>query len=438
MIALLLLGVVLSIAFLAYFLYHPVKTSTLSTRKTNISLAKQQLEVLSNDVKNGLLSADNFAQAKQDIAQTLAQELAQEPAQDQVLPPIKNSHTHYILIFLLMFVATISLGTYQLVGQANIKDKLSGLEAVRNTADLENFVSRNPKYKEAIKMLAHVYFADGQLQKSKEFYEQAYQLDKQDIQTLVEYAVSLATLQNNSLAGQPAQLIKEALELDNNSMTALYLGGLVAYQQEQLPLAKKAWQRALKNAPAGSQDQQVIAKHLQDLAQEMGEKISSTPSKKEADQSGTKVADTKAWQTKSAGTKKKATATGTQERDTKPAGITKVNHRLIQASIALSPALKAQVSPSDFVLIYAKNTQGMPAPLAIVKKQVKDLPMRVQLSDKDAMLEGFNLSSARKIVVVARISKTGQAIRQPGDIEVISEVLDLTKTAQPQLELQLK
>jgi uncharacterized RmlC-like cupin family protein len=59
-------------------------------------------------------------------------------------------------------------------------------------------------------------------------------------------------------------------------------------------------------------------------------------------------------------------------------------------------------------------------PLAIVRKQVKDLPASFTLDDSLAMGPGMGLSSAQQVVVGARISRSGQAMPQPGDLEGLS------------------
>jgi cytochrome c-type biogenesis protein CcmH len=96
----------------------------------------------------------------------------------------------------------------------------------------------------------------------------------------------------------------------------------------------------------------------------------------------------------------------------------------VRGTVTLSAALKAQAKPEDTVFIFARNAEGGPGgsrmPLAIVRKQVKDLPAAFTLDDSLAMGPGMGLSSAQKVVVGARISRSGQAMPQPGDLEGLS------------------
>ena len=86
----------------------------------------------------------------------------------------------------------------------------------------------------------------------------------------------------------------------------------------------------------------------------------------------------------------------------------------------LSAALKAQASPDDVVFIFARPADGSRMPLAILRKQVKDLPAAFTLDDSLAMSPAARLSLAQQVIVGARISKSGQAMPQAGDLEGLS------------------
>jgi len=91
--------------------------------------------------------------------------------------------------------------------------------------------------------------------------------------------------------------------------------------------------------------------------------------------------------------------------------------RSIKATVKLSPALASKAAPGDTVFIFARAAQGPKMPLAIVRKQVKDLPITVILDDSMAMVPDMKMSSFPQLVVGARVSKSGDAITKPGDLE---------------------
>lgn len=89
----------------------------------------------------------------------------------------------------------------------------------------------------------------------------------------------------------------------------------------------------------------------------------------------------------------------------------------LKVTVSLSPALASKAAPDDVVFIFARATQGPRMPLAVVSKHVKDLPVTVVLDDNLAMNPEMKLSSVPKIVVVARVSKSGMANARDGDLE---------------------
>jgi hypothetical protein len=94
--------------------------------------------------------------------------------------------------------------------------------------------------------------------------------------------------------------------------------------------------------------------------------------------------------------------------------------KTITVNVRLSPALRGQAAPGNAVFIFARAAQGPRMPLAIVRKQVKDLPDTVTLDDSMAMMPDFKLSGFPEVVIGARVSKSGDAVAKPGDLEGLS------------------
>ena len=85
--------------------------------------------------------------------------------------------------------------------------------------------------------------------------------------------------------------------------------------------------------------------------------------------------------------------------------------------VTLDPKLKGDVQPDDAVFVFARAAEGPPMPLAVIRKTVRDLPLSVTLDDSLAMRPGLEISKFPKLILGARISKSGQATPQSGDIE---------------------
>jgi len=92
----------------------------------------------------------------------------------------------------------------------------------------------------------------------------------------------------------------------------------------------------------------------------------------------------------------------------------------LKVTVSLSPALAKFAAPDDVVFIFARAVQGPRMPLAIVRKQVKELPSTVILDDSVSMSPQIKLSNVPEVIVVARVSKSGTAGAQAGDLEGMS------------------
>ncbi|MFQ5488356.1 MAG: hypothetical protein ACE5ET_07950 [Gammaproteobacteria bacterium] len=98
--------------------------------------------------------------------------------------------------------------------------------------------------------------------------------------------------------------------------------------------------------------------------------------------------------------------------DKAPAGLKQVTGEVI-----LDPALRDRVAAQDTVYVFARAPQGPRMPVAIIRAQVKDLPLRFTLDDSNAMNPAMSLSHFARVEVVARISRTGNAMPGSGDLQ---------------------
>jgi hypothetical protein len=95
----------------------------------------------------------------------------------------------------------------------------------------------------------------------------------------------------------------------------------------------------------------------------------------------------------------------------------------IKVQVSLDPSLEDKTGRDQAVFVFARATSGMPAPLAVKKLTVADLPATVVLDDTMAMMQGHNLSSKEEVIVGARVSRSGKPISQPGDLQGLSGAL---------------
>ena len=249
-------------------------------------------------------------------------------------------------------------------------------------AKLAERMQSRPDDAEGWLMLARSQMMLGRLPEALAAFERLIQLRPDDANTLVDYADALAVKNGRSLEGEPLRLIERALKLEPDHLKALALAGSAAFNRQDDIKAVLYWDRAVSIGPAEHE----IVQMARDGAAAARER-SKMPVAAAAAPVAAPVA---------------AAASA------------------VSGTVRLSAALKAQASPDDVVFIFARPADGSRMPLAILRKQVKDLPAAFTLDDSLAMSPAARLSLAQQVIVGARISKSGQAMPQPGDLQGLS------------------
>lgn len=239
-------------------------------------------------------------------------------------------------------------------------------------------------------MLGRSYAALGRAQDAVAAYKKVVELRPKDAQALADLADGMAMANNRTLEGEPERLIAEAVKLDGRNVKALALAGTVAFNRSDYVNAASYWQRAIDASDPGSE----FAQQLQGALNEARNRATQPP-----------VAAT-------APNVQAATGNGTPAATAAAAAVA--------GRVTLAKSLAGQVAPGDTLFIFARAASGPKMPLAIIKKQAGDLPVEFQLDDTLAMSPAAKLSSAGQVVVGARISKSGNAMPQPGDLQVLS------------------
>jgi len=90
----------------------------------------------------------------------------------------------------------------------------------------------------------------------------------------------------------------------------------------------------------------------------------------------------------------------------------------ISGRVTLVKELKGLVAPTDTVFVYATPVTGSRMPVAIVRTTADKLPLDFVLDDSTAMNPSVKISSMDEVTVRVRISKSGQAVAQAGDLGV--------------------
>lgn len=240
-------------------------------------------------------------------------------------------------------------------------------------------------------LLARSYVSLGRNAEAEDAFKKALATQPDNPDLLADYADLLAA-KTGTLDGEPAGLVMRALKADPNHLKALALAGTVAFNKKEYAAAVIAWEKALQAAPPDHPFAPLLRDGVAQARQlQSGNATAEVP---------TKPADN--------GTK--AAAAGR-----------------VTGTVSLAPALASKASPDDTVFVFARAAgEGAPRmPLAILRKQVRDLPFEFTLDDSLAMSPAAKLSSTPRVMVGARVSKSGNAMPQSGDLQGTVGPVDL-------------
>ena len=257
----------------------------------------------------------------------------------------------------------------------------------QKVVELTARVTANPDDAESWLALARTLHSLQRFAEAAAAFEKGMPVVQKNAQALSEYADTLAMANNGALEGKPMELIKQALALDPNHIQSLWLAGTYEFDTENYGEALRYWQQLHSILPPDSQDAQAIATSIAEIQAKLNGTGAASPAQG--------VSSSSAAQAKVGGT------------------------------IKLDASLQDQVTDTDTVFIFARAASGPKMPLAILRKQVSDLPVTFFLDQSMAMMPSMSLSNFQKIIVGARITKTGNAMPQSGDLQGLSSVINV-------------
>ena len=260
-------------------------------------------------------------------------------------------------------------------------------------------MKNNPQDAEGWVVLGRSYAAMGRADDALAALDKAVKLQPDEPGILADYADALAVKNGRTLDGEPMKYIERALKADPNHVKALVLAGTASFNRGDFAGAVKFWDRV---ALAGSPDNPLVQVAASGAAE----------ARSRANLPAAPATATAMLAAPSASGAAGATA---------PVAAAQAGS--VSGTVTIHPDMLAKASPDDAVFIFARAAVGSRMPLALLRKQVKDLPVAFTLDDSMAMSPAAKISGAEKIVVGARVTKSGQAMPQPGDLEGLSEAV---------------
>ena len=374
---------------------------------TNVAILRDQLRELDADLYAGTMPRDRYDQAKQELLQRALEESKSVEAVAAKAPQ-SAAWTAAVLGSTLPIAALLlylALGNHDAFAPLAVQSKPAGEHKVTRQ-DIEALAEKlaaklkdDPANVDGWVMLARTYQALDRNEDSARAFDRAVALLPDNADLLADYADLLATI-DGGFREKSVQLIEQALKADPRHWKALALAGTAAFNRKDYKMAVGYWERMKATVPptsplAGSIDASIAE------ARELGG-LKATAAAPAAPLPATPAAPP-ATTAASAGAR-------------------------IAGTVQLAPALAGKVSPTDTVYIFARAVDGPRMPLAILKKQAKDLPVTFALDDSMAMTPSLALSNFPSVIVGARVSKSGSATPQSGDLEGLSSAVKLGAT----------
>ena len=360
----------------------------------NIEVARQRLEELRQRIAVGEIESADVETLQEEIERGLLIDLDETNAEEGFqIHSSRDKVNRWTAVAVASVIPIVAGALYLVLGQPSVisnppvantqvadgglLDNETNLEAQafeEKTQEVMRRLAEQPDDALGWDTLARLFVAQERFAEAAGALKKFRELTGDSADVLVREANALAFANNGELRGEPESLIDRALELDPQHFGALFLAGFAVALRQDYQSAMDYWHKAETLSPN------------EDVRSEIRRLISGA----EAEIVGTSSSTGDGVSTVAAG-------------------------QSVRVSVSVEPAILEQVDPQDSVFIFARALQGPAVPLAVVKRQVKDLPLVIELDDNSAMVPNMTISAFDKISIVARISRSGAAQAASGD-----------------------
>ena len=418
-VALTLLMVVAVLGVLVWSLWRPpVQAAADAHEQANAQVYRDQSADLAREHGLGHLNDAEYAQALEELKLRLRDDWVSGPVQAHGGVTHRPRKTVLALCLMLPVCAVLLYGAWgspmgldpsalaRSAPDEGPNATVTPEKIAQMVGQLERRLQDEPNNVDAWVMLARLQRSQEKFPASEKSFAKALALTPDD-DLAVERAEVVAQVQGGDFSGEPWAVINRILKANPNQNNALLLAGSASFSEGRFAQAIQYWERVRASLPPQSEDINALDSALAQARERLAPgRASDQPP----------VTGSASAQSSNAGAASAQPPVSTGTSNNPPPASTAAAR--IAGRVSLAPELAAQTSPSDTVFIYATPAQGGRMPLAIVRTTVAALPFDFVLDDSQAMGPQSKLSSASEVVLKARISKTGQAMAQPGELGV--------------------
>jgi cytochrome c-type biogenesis protein CcmH len=377
-------AIVLALAFVLPFLMRNsnAERSKAARRDINLAVYRDQMKDLNNELSNTQLSQEQFLASKLELETRAAEDALAE--EDRAAVPVASRRLGFTLAAVLP-VAAIAMYAWlgnpgALIAQGGEQNN-PALAAQPTEADvlkmiqsIEARAQANPTDGEVWEALANANAMMGRWPESLQAFQKALELLPTKPAVMSGYAEALAMTSNMVLAGKPIEMVQQALKADPNDIKALELAGIYAFQNEEFAQAVVLLDRLQRLMSSDMPYAQEILK-MRNEAQRLAEMGGAAPS----------------------------AAAATSQAS-------------VSGSVEVAAALRSRVAAQSTLYVIARAGEGGP-PLAAARVTLGPFPIQFRLDNTMAMNPANTLSNHKEVVLVARISASGDPVGKPGDLE---------------------
>jgi cytochrome c-type biogenesis protein CcmH len=391
------LGIALcaAVVFLWVLLRERKPVTQASQANANAKVYRDQILDLDREHDSGHISDQEWQQSRDELSLRLLEDTSavDDPAAKAEKPAI------WTAVVLAVALPLGSMGMYMWVGQPEAlnplalktPDQVDPKDLAKMAQTLAEKLKDKPDNLQGWVMLGRTYRTLENFDAALRAYDSALKLSADDDLKLERIEV-IAMQRQGQFEGEPWNVIREILQRDPQHFGALLTAGTASYAEGKFADALKYWEQARKPLDANNPD----LEGLESAIATVRERLGMPPAK---------------------------------------ATVAAISGLNVTGQVNLSAALKSKASPNDVVFIYATPANGDRMPLAIFKTTVSQLPFNFTLDDSTAMAPDRKLSAAGEVMVKVRVTKSGNAMPQSGDL---SGSLGPVKVGAKGLKLEIK
>jgi cytochrome c-type biogenesis protein CcmH len=363
-------------------LFFPARESATSRRQMNAAIYREELDKLEADRFAGRVDGESYEQTHVEMRQRLFQD-TDEADDHAVLGSPKKT-----IIGICLFVAVLSavfyfyLGDASRIAEKNSEKPMTQESVEKMVAEFAAKMESEPDNLKGWAMLARSYRILGRNPEAAKAYARAGSFVDSDPQLLADYADVLAANANGNFSGKPQQLINKALALDPNNLLALWLSGTAAFNAQNYKSAVQSWEKLAKQLPPETDEARAIAASIAEARSKGGLAPASTPV---------------------------------------------ISNQGVSGQVGISAELQSRVKSSDTLMVIARKP-GERMPVAVLKTAVTAFPISFVLNDALAMSPNALISQMPEVSVEVRISKTGMAMPETGDLISAPQIIKVGTT----------